>query len=122
MALIDINVHHYIHFKGDEIMAKLDKMAATQTELKELIMSNQAEVADALRQTLAAQAKTAQEITVLQGTVTTLQDTVTQLEEAVANAGNIPQDIVDLVAQVKAGAVAIDEQIPDVPSVESPAA
>ena len=119
MSLITINIHVS---GGDEIMAQLVKMAASQTELKEIIMSNQQEVADALRETLAAQAKTSAEITVLQGTVTTLQDTITQLEDAVANAGNVPQDIVDLVAQVKAGAVAIDEQIPDVPAVEQSAA
>lgn len=116
--IITIAVHHYLHFTNEgEILAKLDKMAVSQTEIKESIMAlteQQQAVADALTAALAAQRKTAEEIVALQGTVTTLQGTIVELETAVNNAGAIPVEIIDLVAQVKAQAIATDEAIPDV--------
>lgn len=125
MSLLTLEVHHYFHPASEsEILARLDKIAESQTSIKDLLMTLNAQqqaVVDALNEALAAQKKTAAEITALQGTVTTLQQTVADLETAVNNAGNIPQEIVDLVGQVKDQAIAIDNQIPDIPASADPA-
>lgn len=124
---MNIRVDHYFHFAGEsEILTTLAKLVASSTEIKESIVTltaQQQAVVDALNAASAAQVKTAAEIVTLQGTVTALQGTVAELETAVANAGAIPDEIVALVQKVKDQAVAIDDQIPDVPApIETPTA
>lgn len=59
--------------------------------------------------------KTFNEIKDLQGGVDALNTKIAELEAIIAGGGQITQELVDLVASVKAQAQTVDELIPDLP-------
>jgi prefoldin subunit 5 len=79
-------------------------------------MASQAEQAQILRDVLTQQKKTQAEIATLQASVDTLKQTITDLEAVVAAGGNASPELVSAVADVKAQAQVVDDQIPDVPT------
>jgi hypothetical protein len=82
----------------------------------EKIMSSQTEQAQILREVLAQQKKTAGEIATLQDSVTTLNTKIAELEAIIAAGGEASAELVAAVADVKAQAQLVDDQIPDVPA------
>lgn len=118
MADINVNVHHYFHFPGEEaILERLGAISTSIEALKETITMNQQEAIDALTAVRAQQEKTANEIVALKGGVDTLNQTILDLEAQLANAGNVSPELEAAVNAVKAQAQVVDDLIPDAPVV-----
>jgi cob(I)alamin adenosyltransferase len=89
---------------------------ATQNDLREMeqrIMATQAELAADLRAVLAQQKKTSAEIAVVQTSVDTLKAKIAELEAVIAGGGEASPELVAAVAEVKAQAQVVDDQLPD---------
>jgi cell division protein FtsB len=118
---IDVNVHHYFHFPGgNEILAKLDKVADSINSLKDYTMSSQAEAAATLAAVLEQQKKTAAEIASVQASVDTLNATIATLTDELANATTVSPELQAAVDAVKAQAQIVDDLIPDLPVPPAP--
>jgi peptidoglycan hydrolase CwlO-like protein len=83
----------------------------------DIIMATQAEQAQILRDVLTQQKKTAAEIASLQAAMDVLKQTILDLEAAATNAS---PELVAAVADVKAQAQVVDDQIPDVVTPPTP--
>ena len=79
------------------------------------IMASQAELAQQLREVLAQQKKTSGEISAVQASVDTLKQKITDLEAVIATGGEASAELTQAVADVKAQAQVVDDQIPDLP-------
>ena len=96
-----IDVHHHFHGLDDCIVQRLD-------ELKELIMTTQAELASQLNDVTALVTKI--------GTETqSLLDKITALEAALANAANVTPEVQAAFDALKAQAGVVDGLVPDAP-------
>lgn len=83
-------------------------------------MATTAQVVADLQATNAQLVKISGEITAVQSSVDALHARIAELEEIISNNGEVPQEVVDAVAAVKAQAQAVDEQIPDLPTPPTP--
>jgi hypothetical protein len=92
-----------------------------QLKLLRQIMATQADIINDLKETKARQLKTASEIATVQATVDTLNKKIVDLEAIIAAGGEITPELATLVGEVKALAIATDEQLPDavVPAPEA---
>lgn len=109
---IEIHVHHHTHAAAESV----ELLRRDINQLREVLMTTQAEQAQILRQVLTQQQKTQGEIATLQGSVDTLNQKIADLESQVAAGGEASQELQDAVAAVKAQAQIVDDQIPDVPT------
>lgn len=86
-------------------------------QLKEMLMATSAELTADLKLVLAQQQKTVAEIQSVQTAVNTLNAKIVELEAIIAAGGEgISQELTDAVAEVKAQAQVVDDQIPDLPT------
>ncbi len=102
-----------------ELLGSVLEKLPTRTELAEiktLIMATQTEVAGILRDVIVQQKKTITEIRGVQDAVTTLKQKIVELEDQIKN-GAVGADLEAAVADLKVQAQAVDDAIPDVPTV-----
>ncbi len=96
--------------------ADINAILAAIAQLKEIIMATATELTADLKLVLAQQQKTVTEIQTLQSSVDTLNVKIVELEAIIAAGGEgITQELTDAVAEVKAQAQVVDDQIPDAP-------
>jgi len=81
--------------------------------MEKRIMASQAELTADLRAVLAQQKKTSAEIATVQGSVDTLKAKIAELEAIIAAGGEVTPELVTAVADVKAQAQVVDDQLPD---------
>ena len=102
-----------------ELLGSALEKLSTRTELAEikaLIMASQTEVAAILRAVTEQQKKTITEIRGVQSAVTTLKEKIVTLEDQIKN-GAVSAELEAAVAELKVQAQAVDDAIPDEPTV-----
>ncbi len=82
-------------------------------QTKEEIMATQAELVTQLQAVLAQQKKTSGEIATVQLSVDALKQKIVDLEAVIAAGGDASPELTQAVADVKAQAQVVDDQIPD---------
>jgi len=95
------------HGNNNAILSRIDQLERT-------IMASQAEIVADLKESLAAQKKTATEIVALQAGQDALTAKIVELEALVAAGGTIGPELVEVTADIKAQSKTNDELIPDV--------
>jgi L-2-hydroxyglutarate oxidase LhgO len=102
---INVEVHHH---NDAELKAMLVQIAASLINLKEILMATKDEVLSDLSALVATVAKIGTETSASLAKIAEL--------EALIAAGGVSQDIVDKVAELKAGLTAVDDMIVDAPT------
>lgn len=96
------------------LMSRL--LPATKSDIariERLLMATQKELADQLKAVAEQQTKTLAEIASVQSTVTALNTEVARLNDIIAAGGEVTQELIDSVTEVKRLAQLADDQIPD---------
>jgi seryl-tRNA synthetase len=118
---IHIHIHHHEHDPDNAHLAEeISALRYSVVSLRSTLMAKSQEVIDTLNAVAEKQKKTIAEIQSLQSATNDLKAKIAELEEQVTN-GDIPQEVVDKVAEVKKLADQVDDEIPDVTPVEVPA-